>query len=188
MLAAPSVAIDLPLKILVAEDLQGKVWISYNSSEYLKDVTVCRRICCPISRSWRRWRPRLESNECRPGGLRYRRAPGQTKSGTESGTGASVCPVGRLVALRETEAIVFESQAGVVRVLGRPVAETATPPGLPCKIRSGVSFRRGKHQRQGDGRGDQSASQCDGFEPQKITVGGAVGKHGFFPGPTPALA
>ena len=37
MLAAPSAAIDLPLKILVAEDSQGKVWISYNSSEYLKE-------------------------------------------------------------------------------------------------------------------------------------------------------
>jgi uncharacterized protein (DUF302 family) len=36
MLAAPSAAIDLPLKILVAEDAQGKVWVSYNSSEYLK--------------------------------------------------------------------------------------------------------------------------------------------------------
>ena len=37
MLASPSVAIDLPLKILVAEDSQGKVWISYNSPEYLKE-------------------------------------------------------------------------------------------------------------------------------------------------------
>ncbi len=37
MLAAPSVAIDLPLKILVWEDGQGKVWVSYNSSEYLKE-------------------------------------------------------------------------------------------------------------------------------------------------------
>ena len=37
MLAAPSIAIDLPLKILVREDSQGKVWISYNSSEYLKN-------------------------------------------------------------------------------------------------------------------------------------------------------
>jgi uncharacterized protein (DUF302 family)/uncharacterized membrane protein YidH (DUF202 family) len=36
MLAAPSIAIDLPLKILVAEDAQGKVWVSYNSSEYLQ--------------------------------------------------------------------------------------------------------------------------------------------------------
>jgi uncharacterized protein (DUF302 family) len=37
MLAAPSAAIDLPLKILVAEDAQGKVWISYNSPDYLKE-------------------------------------------------------------------------------------------------------------------------------------------------------
>ncbi len=36
MLAAPSIAIDLPLKILVWEDGQGKVWLSYNSPEYLK--------------------------------------------------------------------------------------------------------------------------------------------------------
>jgi uncharacterized protein (DUF302 family) len=37
MLAAPSAALDLPLKILVAEDAEGKVWISYNSAEYLKE-------------------------------------------------------------------------------------------------------------------------------------------------------
>jgi len=37
MLASPGVAIDLPLKILVWEDGQGKVWVSYNSSDYLKD-------------------------------------------------------------------------------------------------------------------------------------------------------
>ena len=37
MLAAPSTAIDLPLKILVWEDSQGKVWISYNSPDYLKE-------------------------------------------------------------------------------------------------------------------------------------------------------
>ena len=37
MLAAPSIAIDLPLKILVWEDGQGKVWVSYNSSDYLKE-------------------------------------------------------------------------------------------------------------------------------------------------------
>lgn len=36
MLAAPSSAIDLPLKILVWEDGQGKVWISYNSPQYLE--------------------------------------------------------------------------------------------------------------------------------------------------------
>src|SRR6202790_3532969 len=37
MLASPSSAIDLPLKILVWEDAQGKVWISYNSPEYLRE-------------------------------------------------------------------------------------------------------------------------------------------------------
>jgi len=35
MLAAPSSAIDLPLKILVWEDDQGKVWITYNRPAYL---------------------------------------------------------------------------------------------------------------------------------------------------------
>jgi uncharacterized protein (DUF302 family) len=35
MLAAPSIALDLPLKILVSQDGEGKVWISYNSPEYL---------------------------------------------------------------------------------------------------------------------------------------------------------
>jgi uncharacterized protein (DUF302 family) len=37
MLAAPSIAIDLPLKILVWEDAQGKVWVSYNSPTYLQE-------------------------------------------------------------------------------------------------------------------------------------------------------
>jgi uncharacterized protein (DUF302 family) len=36
MLAVPSIAIDLPLKILVWEDNQNKVWISYNSPQYLQ--------------------------------------------------------------------------------------------------------------------------------------------------------
>jgi uncharacterized protein (DUF302 family) len=36
MLAAPSSALDLPLKILVREDADRKVWISYNSLAYLK--------------------------------------------------------------------------------------------------------------------------------------------------------
>jgi uncharacterized protein (DUF302 family)/uncharacterized membrane protein YidH (DUF202 family) len=36
MLATPSIAIDLPLKILVWEDKERKVWISYNTPEYLK--------------------------------------------------------------------------------------------------------------------------------------------------------
>jgi uncharacterized protein (DUF302 family) len=37
MLAAPSIAIDLPLEILIWEDAQGKVWVSYNSPDYLKE-------------------------------------------------------------------------------------------------------------------------------------------------------
>jgi uncharacterized protein (DUF302 family) len=36
MVAAPTVAIDLPLKALVAEDENGRVWVSYNSPEYLQ--------------------------------------------------------------------------------------------------------------------------------------------------------
>ena len=35
MTASPSIAIDLPLKILVWEDEGGKTWVSYNSPEYL---------------------------------------------------------------------------------------------------------------------------------------------------------
>lgn len=36
MLASPSIALDLPLKILVAEDAAGKTWVSYNASSYLQ--------------------------------------------------------------------------------------------------------------------------------------------------------
>jgi uncharacterized protein (DUF302 family) len=36
MLASPSAALDLPLKILVAEDAKGRVWISYNAPAYLQ--------------------------------------------------------------------------------------------------------------------------------------------------------
>jgi uncharacterized protein (DUF302 family) len=36
MVASPTLAIDLPLKALVWEDDGGKVWVSYNSAEYLK--------------------------------------------------------------------------------------------------------------------------------------------------------
>jgi uncharacterized protein (DUF302 family) len=35
MLAAPTVAIDLPLKLLVREDAEGNVWISYWSAQTL---------------------------------------------------------------------------------------------------------------------------------------------------------
>lgn len=36
MVAAPSLAIDLPLKALVAEDAAGKVTVTYNDPEYLR--------------------------------------------------------------------------------------------------------------------------------------------------------
>jgi uncharacterized protein (DUF302 family) len=36
MIASPSIAIDLPLKILVWEDAAAKVWISYNAPQYLQ--------------------------------------------------------------------------------------------------------------------------------------------------------
>jgi len=37
MVAAPSLAIDLPLKALVAEDAAGKVSVTYNDPQYLKE-------------------------------------------------------------------------------------------------------------------------------------------------------
>ena len=36
MIATPSIAIDLPLKILVSQDTDGKVWVSYNAPTYLQ--------------------------------------------------------------------------------------------------------------------------------------------------------
>jgi uncharacterized protein (DUF302 family) len=37
MLAAPSIAIDLPLKILIWQDDREEVWVSYNTTEYLAE-------------------------------------------------------------------------------------------------------------------------------------------------------
>jgi uncharacterized protein (DUF302 family) len=36
MLAAPTAAIDLPLKVLAWQDADGKVWLSYNDPGYIK--------------------------------------------------------------------------------------------------------------------------------------------------------
>jgi uncharacterized protein (DUF302 family) len=36
MVASPTLAIDLPLKALAWQDADGKVWLSYNSPEYLQ--------------------------------------------------------------------------------------------------------------------------------------------------------
>ncbi len=37
MIASPTIAIDFPLKALAWEDENGKVWLSYNKPEYLKE-------------------------------------------------------------------------------------------------------------------------------------------------------
>jgi uncharacterized protein (DUF302 family) len=37
MVAAPTLALDLPLKALIWEDGAGKVWVSYNTPEYLQE-------------------------------------------------------------------------------------------------------------------------------------------------------
>jgi uncharacterized protein (DUF302 family) len=36
MIASPSVAIDLPLKILIWEDSDGRAWLTYNAPAYLQ--------------------------------------------------------------------------------------------------------------------------------------------------------
>ena len=35
MVASPLLALDLPLKVLVSEDADGKVWVSYHTPEFL---------------------------------------------------------------------------------------------------------------------------------------------------------
>jgi uncharacterized protein (DUF302 family) len=37
MVAAPTLALDLPLKALVWEDAEGQVWVSYNTPQYLQE-------------------------------------------------------------------------------------------------------------------------------------------------------
>ncbi len=37
MVASPTTAIDLPLKALAWEDADGRVWLSFNGTEYLRD-------------------------------------------------------------------------------------------------------------------------------------------------------
>ena len=37
MIAAPTLALDFPLKIIVSEDAKGKVWVIYNTPKYLKE-------------------------------------------------------------------------------------------------------------------------------------------------------
>jgi uncharacterized protein (DUF302 family) len=49
MVAVPSIAIDLPLKLLIAEDEVGQVWISYNAPAY---ITNRHRLPEAISRAY----------------------------------------------------------------------------------------------------------------------------------------
>jgi len=42
MAKQPTVAKDVPLKALVWEDDQGKVWLTYNSSDYLQNYVYSR--------------------------------------------------------------------------------------------------------------------------------------------------
>ncbi|WP_413699110.1 DUF302 domain-containing protein [Psychromonas sp. KJ10-10] len=47
-----SVAIDLPQKVLVSEDAQQKVWITYNNPEYLKErhqISGCDQVIDKVS-------------------------------------------------------------------------------------------------------------------------------------------
>ena len=37
MVASPTLALDFPLKILVSKDADGKVWVTYNSPQYLQE-------------------------------------------------------------------------------------------------------------------------------------------------------
>ena len=61
MIASPSLALDLPLKVLVSQDTEGAVWLSYNSPEYLqqrhdipealvKNIAGIRSICEEVVR------------------------------------------------------------------------------------------------------------------------------------------
>ena len=61
MIATPSIAIDLPLKILVWEDGNGKVWISYNSLAYLEAGITCLKNSFRTLLWSKRWQPRRQS-------------------------------------------------------------------------------------------------------------------------------
>jgi uncharacterized protein (DUF302 family) len=51
MVASPSSAIDLPLKILIWQDGQGNVWVSYDTPAYLRTGTALHRSCFRRSQS-----------------------------------------------------------------------------------------------------------------------------------------
>ena len=65
MLASPSSAIDLPLKILVWEDAQGKAWVT-TAPPTSRSGTAYLRSWCKTSPPLRRWQPKLRSSSFLP--------------------------------------------------------------------------------------------------------------------------
>ena len=61
MLASPSIAINLPLKVLVWEDALAHVWVSYNSPAYLQERHNLLPELLQTSLLWRHWRRRLRN-------------------------------------------------------------------------------------------------------------------------------
>ncbi|PKH06040.1 DUF302 domain-containing protein [Moritella sp. Urea-trap-13] len=52
MLCAQNVAIDLPQKVLISEDSENRVWLSYNNPEYIKarhNIQGCDKVINKIS-------------------------------------------------------------------------------------------------------------------------------------------
>ncbi len=52
MQCAPTVAIDLPQKMLISQDADNKVWLSYNSTDYLKErhnIQGCDQVLSKMS-------------------------------------------------------------------------------------------------------------------------------------------
>ena len=62
MLASPTLAIDLPLKALIWEDAGNKVWVSYNSPEYLQQR---HNIPADLLKNIAGHRPALTVRSCR---------------------------------------------------------------------------------------------------------------------------
>jgi uncharacterized protein (DUF302 family) len=50
MLCAPSAAIDFPQKMLIRQDARGKVWVSYNSTAYLRKRHHIAGCTAPLNR------------------------------------------------------------------------------------------------------------------------------------------
>ncbi len=63
--AAPTLAIDLPLKVLIAEEEREKTAVFYSSRQYLRDRHSVPRSCSRILRLQERWWRRLWNNGCR---------------------------------------------------------------------------------------------------------------------------